>query len=249
MSIDWITVAAQIINFLVLVWLLKKFLYRPILDGIEQREAEIKKRIDDANDAKQQADAAEQAFREAKIQCLAEQESLLDAALAKTHEQRETIIAKAHEQMQHERQHWQASLLQEKAAFLKQLQQSAADDLLQVSQKMVQELADETLENAIARQLVTRLQAQQHDLQSSTLGYSEGEIRSSLPLSAESKTLLQTQIKQLLPNIQLSFSEDNQQALGVSLNIGGVQALWTIDSYAQELKDLLQSQENKPNTQ
>lgn len=248
MSIDWVTVVAQIINFLVLIWLLKKFLYRPILDGIAQREAEIKKRIDDANDAKQQADTAEQAFREAKTQCLAEQESLLDAALAKTQEQRETIIAKAHEQMQHERQHWQVSLLQEKAAFLQQLQQSAAGDLLQVSQKIVQELADETLENAIARQLITRLQAQQQDLQSSTLGYSEGEIRSSLPLSAESKTLLHTQIQQLLPNIQLSFSEDAQQALGVSLNIGGVQALWTIDSYVQELKDLLQSQENKPNT-
>ena len=35
MSIDWITVAAQLINFLVLVWLLKRFLYRPILNGID----------------------------------------------------------------------------------------------------------------------------------------------------------------------------------------------------------------------
>ena len=35
MSIDWITVAAQIVNFLVLVWLLKRFLYRPILNGID----------------------------------------------------------------------------------------------------------------------------------------------------------------------------------------------------------------------
>ncbi|HAB91660.1 MAG TPA: F0F1 ATP synthase subunit B, partial [Pseudomonas sp.] len=45
MSIDWITVLAQIANFLVLLWLLKRFLYRPILDGIDAREAEIARRM------------------------------------------------------------------------------------------------------------------------------------------------------------------------------------------------------------
>ena len=48
MSIDWITVAAQIANFLVLVWLLKRFLYRPILDGIDAREGEISHRMQEA---------------------------------------------------------------------------------------------------------------------------------------------------------------------------------------------------------
>ena len=45
MSIDWITVAAQIVNFLALVWLLRRFLYRPILDGIDAREKEIADRM------------------------------------------------------------------------------------------------------------------------------------------------------------------------------------------------------------
>ena len=45
MSIDWVTVLAQIANFLVLLWLLKRFLYRPILDGIDAREAQISKRM------------------------------------------------------------------------------------------------------------------------------------------------------------------------------------------------------------
>ena len=51
MSVDWITVIAQIVNFLVLIWLLKKFLYRPILDGIDAREAEITERMLAANQA------------------------------------------------------------------------------------------------------------------------------------------------------------------------------------------------------
>ena len=38
MQIDWLTVAAQILNFLVLAWLLKRFLYRPVIDAMTQRE-------------------------------------------------------------------------------------------------------------------------------------------------------------------------------------------------------------------
>ena len=41
MLIDWFTVAAQVLNFLILVWLLKRFLYRPILDAIDAREKRI----------------------------------------------------------------------------------------------------------------------------------------------------------------------------------------------------------------
>ena len=58
MSIDWVTVAAQAVNFLVLVWLLKRFLYRPILDGIDARERDIEARVTAAATAKAEADAA-----------------------------------------------------------------------------------------------------------------------------------------------------------------------------------------------
>jgi F-type H+-transporting ATPase subunit b len=39
MLIDWFTVGAQVLNFLILVWLLKRFLYGPILDAIDARLA------------------------------------------------------------------------------------------------------------------------------------------------------------------------------------------------------------------
>ena len=52
MLIDWFTVIAQVVNFLILVWLLKRFLYRPILNAIDAREKRIAAKIADA-DAKE----------------------------------------------------------------------------------------------------------------------------------------------------------------------------------------------------
>ncbi len=55
MLIDWFTVAAQVINFLVLVWLLKRFLYQPIIDAIDAREKRIAAELADADAKKAEA--------------------------------------------------------------------------------------------------------------------------------------------------------------------------------------------------
>ena len=51
MQIDWLTVAAQIVNFLVLVWLLQRFLYRPITEAMARREERIESRLSEAKNA------------------------------------------------------------------------------------------------------------------------------------------------------------------------------------------------------
>ena len=56
MLIDWFTVGAQIVNFLILVWLLKRFLYKPILDAIDAREKRIAAELADADTKKAEAE-------------------------------------------------------------------------------------------------------------------------------------------------------------------------------------------------
>ena len=55
MLIDWFTVGAQALNFLILVWLMKRFLYKPVLHAIDEREKRIAAELADA--AAQKADA------------------------------------------------------------------------------------------------------------------------------------------------------------------------------------------------
>ena len=55
MLIDWFTIAAQVLNFLILVWLMKRFLYKPILHAIDEREKRIATEL--ANADKKKVDA------------------------------------------------------------------------------------------------------------------------------------------------------------------------------------------------
>src|SRR5271167_2399794 len=49
MLIDWFTVGGQALNFIILVWLLKRFLYKPILDAVNAREKKIAAELADAD--------------------------------------------------------------------------------------------------------------------------------------------------------------------------------------------------------
>lgn len=56
MQIDYFTFAAQIINFLVLVFLLRHFLYRPVIRSMKEREQKISDQLKDAEEKRIQAD-------------------------------------------------------------------------------------------------------------------------------------------------------------------------------------------------
>ena len=63
MGIDWFTFFAQIINFLILVWLLKRFLYQPILHAIDAREKRIAAELADADAKKAEAQKERDEFQ------------------------------------------------------------------------------------------------------------------------------------------------------------------------------------------
>src|SRR5690554_8014709 len=108
MSIDWITVAAQLANFLLLVWLLKRFLYRPILKGIDAREAEIAKRLAAAKEAKENADAEKQRYQQQYADHLTVRDNLLEEALESTASQREQMLQAGRDKLEQEQKNWRS---------------------------------------------------------------------------------------------------------------------------------------------
>lgn len=239
MSIDWVTVAAQLANFLLLVWLLKKFLYRPILTGIEAREAEIAQRMAAADEAKQQALQAEQHYQLLAAKHLTEQETFMQQAFDQTELQREALLSKTRQQLVTEQQEWQRYLQAEKALFFNRLQQKGAESLLLVSQKVIQDLADESLDNAIARQLVSKLEPLLAEVEHAAAGHTEIKVNSRFMLSSESQALLANRLQSLISGAQLSFAAGEQFDVGVTVHIGGVRVAWTLTSYLDDLSTQL----------
>lgn len=95
MDFDWSTFVLEIINFLILVWILKHFLYRPVLRVIARRHADIEQAMVDARRIETEAN-------ELKRQSMRE--------LARWEEEKEAAQARLREELAEERDHLMAEL-------------------------------------------------------------------------------------------------------------------------------------------
>jgi len=239
MSIDWITVAAQIANFLVLVWLLKRFLYRPILDGIDAREAEITNRMQEAVEAKDQAAAIEAEYREKKRALHVAQSEMSETIRKTAEEKRDALLAEAHQRMEQEHVSLQAHLDEEARQYATKMHHAGAGALLSLTRKALIDLADETLEERMARHLVQQIKPMAAELQHAAGEAIVAVMTSHEPLPKSAQVGFATELKAVFPDISVEFDTDADQAPGLVLRMGGAQLAWTVDSYIDELESLI----------
>ncbi|SLN31081.1 ATP synthase subunit b [Roseovarius litorisediminis] len=242
MSIDWITVAAQIANFLVLVWLLRRFLYRPILDGIDAREAEITTRMQEAEHAKENAEGVKHEYQDQLKALNAKQSDMAEAIRQEAEKQRDALLAEAHERMAQERVTWQSHLDEEARKYTARLQRAGGGALLSLTRKALTDLADETLEGRIAQHLVKRIETMVDDLRTAA-GQSTAAVvtsRDALPQSARAD--LSAAVQKVFPDVAIKFETNAEQPPGIIMRIGGAQLDWTVDGYVESLSDVMEEQ-------
>lgn len=86
MQFDWSTLALQTVNFAILVWLLHRFLYKPVLRMIDARRAEVEKQYADASAAEAKARTALAEIETDRAGIAAERAAALKAAIAHAEE-------------------------------------------------------------------------------------------------------------------------------------------------------------------
>ncbi|MCZ2293014.1 MAG: hypothetical protein LC125_13830 [Burkholderiales bacterium] len=239
MSIDWITVLAQLANFLLLVWLLRRFLYRPILDGIDAREAEIARRLAAAEAAREDARAAEQRYQQQHERTLAERDTMLAQALRATEARREQLLSEARAQRDDEHREWQRQLEAEREDFAQRLQRAGALTLLQLLRKVMHDLADAPLEAAIARRIGRQLEPMAAELSAAAGTHTEAIVTTHEALDDDAQAQMREEFAALLPGVRLRFAVDREQAPGIVMQLGAARVAWTIDSYLDDFESAM----------
>src|SRR6202451_3846610 len=95
MPINWFTVIAQALNFLILVWLLKRFLYKPILHAIDERERGIAVQLAEAEAKKSEAQKESDEFQHRTEAFGKERVALLKKATDEAKAERQQLIDEA----------------------------------------------------------------------------------------------------------------------------------------------------------
>lgn len=247
MSIDWFTFTAQVVNFLILMVLLKKFLYGPIIHAMKRRQEEIDNRV-------RAAESREQAAHEMKLQLQSQQQELesskqqmLAEARQEAEALKQSLMHELRQEIDQTRQRWHQSLKQEQRSFVETLQQQIAQQLLRVVRQVLAELSDSTLEerivSAFTRQLEQMRKQERIELTQYLQNDSDGMIIQTAfdcPDDLRSRLIHSVHVN-LAESVPVQFETRPELLAGIELKAGGYKLAWSIDGYLEGLEDALRT--------
>lgn len=247
MTIDWFTVGAQLINFLVLVFLLQRFLYGPIVRTIEERKQQVADRMQEAEEARRQAQEEEEAYRRKQNE-LAEER---DARLAELHEeieaQRKELMQQVRNETQETRHEWKQALRRDEEQFMRRLRMQISDEFFTLARHALSDLADAELERQAVQAFLRRIEDPEGDTWSAFREATEqnGEVivvRSAFELSGDVRKEIEDALEKTAEReLHLQFETDAEMIAGIELQSRGQIAAWQVDSYLDAVQMRAQS--------
>lgn len=157
MGTDWFTIIAQIINFLILVALLKRFLYGPIMRAMDRREAEISSRLNLASEKTAEAEKERVRYEGLASELAGNRDALLAKARDEAAALRQSLLENARQEVDRNRSQWQESFQRERESFLLALRRHVSQEVCAVAHQAVSEMADASLEEKMAVCLERRI--------------------------------------------------------------------------------------------
>lgn len=237
MQIDWITVSAQIVNFLVLVWLLKRFLYQPILDAMDRRERRVNRRLHDAEEREQEADQRIQAYRRKAKELDEQRGELLAGAEDEAAEQKRTLVESAREEANRKRDAWQRQVKEEKEEFLDRLRREAAEAVQKAARRALQDLANAELERQVVDTFIERMESLDEDSRRRLAEVEETVgVASSFELGAGVRSRLTRAIHECIDeDADVEYTQSPDLVCGVELTRGEQRLSWHVAHYLEQL--------------
>ncbi|MBI9074052.1 MAG: F0F1 ATP synthase subunit B [Desulfatibacillum sp.] len=238
MLINWFTVIAQAVNFIILVYLLKRFLYGPIIKAMEAREKRIADQLAEAARAKQEAQALADSLKKDREDFALAREDMLAKAREEIVQWRDKSLETAREEVDRARDAWVDRLEGEKESFRQEVKTRVADLVLLAAKKVLEDLAEGKLEEQVILTFLKKCGSVRDTPEIRQIsGQSKARVLTGFPLGAESQTSMRDELMKIfqeLKDIDLEVNPDI--GLGLRLVAGDFQVEWNLSWYLQDLE-------------
>jgi F-type H+-transporting ATPase subunit b len=242
MLIDWFTVGAQAVNFLILVWLLKRFLYRPILDAIAAREKKVADTLRDAATKQAAALGEREAYRLKNEEIDKQRDALLSKATSDAQTERQRLLQQAKAEVSDLRARLGDGLRTEQQALSGEIARKVRIEVFAYVERILTDLASTSLEERMGRVFIERLgslSGADRAVLAATAKATSGVavIRSAFDLLPAQQALITAALSQAAGvDMRPRFETATELLSGIELTAGGQRLAWTLADYLTTLK-------------
>ncbi len=242
MLINWFTVIAQAINFLILVWLLKRFLYKPILHAIDEREKGIATQLAQAEAKKAEAQRDRDDFQHKNEAFDHERAALLKKATDEAKAERQRLLDEARKDADSLRAKRQDALRNEQRNLSQEIIRWTQKEVFAITRKALADLASTSLEERMVDVFVHRVRAltgaakEQLATAFKTSNHTVS-VHSAFDLPPAQRTAIESAVKETFgPEAQVQFETAPELVCGIDLSTNGHKVSWSIADYLATLE-------------
>lgn len=239
MLIDWFTVGAQLLNFLILVCLMKRFLYQPVLDAIAAREQKIAAALADTAATQAEAKKQQDEFRHKNETFDEQRAGLLQQARDAAKAESERLLAGARAAADAASAARTKALLADAQHLRTEITRHTQDQVFDISRRVLSDLAAVSLEQRACEVFIQRLKSADGEALAAwgaaLKATSDGEpalLRSAFELPAAQRTAMRNALAESFGQpIAMKFETAPELVCGIELSAQGQKLAWSISEY------------------
>jgi F-type H+-transporting ATPase subunit b len=242
MLIDWFTIVAQVLNFLILVWLMKRFLYKPILHAIDEREKRIAAELADAYAQKAEARKERDTFKKKNEAFDRQRSALLSKATDEAQAEHRRLLDEARQAADVLRAKRQETLRNDAHNLNQAITRRTRQEVFAIARKALTDLATTSLEERLGEVFTRRLremdsQAKAGLAEALRTASAPALVRSAFDLPAEQRTAIQNALNETFAaEIPVRFKTAPEVISGIELTTNGQKLAWSIADYLASLE-------------
>lgn len=226
MELNWTTFVLEILNFLVLVWLLKRFFYQPVQAMVVRRQEAIKSQLKQADEQHQQAEQLHQQYENRLADWEQERELARRSLQQEIETERVRLLQELQQGLEAEREKARVLAEREQGEWLREAEVQALAQGARFVARLLERVASPEVEAQLFTLLLSELEAlpaaQREALQALENGKPlEVVVASAFPLSAEQQQALQQRLQgQVGVSLQFSYRQKPELLAGLRLTVG-----------------------------
>ena len=247
MQIDYFTIIAQIVNFLILIFILKHFLYGRVIKAMDEREQEIASRLNEAEQDKKVAKDEADSYLKMKQELSAERQEMLAKVEEEVQALRTDLTKKARAEVEENKVAWYESVEHQKDALISDLSQQAGKEIYTIVRRAIKDLANDELERKIIVNFIERLKNMKESEKESIKDFhkSSGQkiiVRSAFGISEEIRQRIQETVEdQIGVTVEIEYRIAEELIAGIDLSAQDLRIGWNVAGYLDTLEsDLTQ---------
>ncbi len=237
MNIDWFTVIAQAVNFLILVWLMKRFLYKPITKAIAAREKRIDEKLADVDAKEKQAQKERKEFQQKNDEFDKQRDTMMSKATEEVKTERKRLLEEARQAADELSAKRQETLKNEAQKLKNAITTRTQQEVFAIARKTLADLGSASLEASITEAFIHRLEElkdkDKEEISKALKAPPDSVIvRSVFDLPAPQRTAIQKALDTAFSTKdQIRFETAPELISGIEFSVDGYKVAWSIDDY------------------